>query len=685
MQTLANWWFIHEGIYSREVVYRSLVETVLRDAKRPLTLREITNKLTSVFEQKDAFPEDCVTTGIEQSTHIIPSPDVPGAYTLTEEGVREMTDADHEFEQQRDVFYSHVFLNIEQKTGEPFEKPTKRKQLQEAIDEVLGGVFEKHNLELALGFLRGLDYSFPEEYLVNGLDKEILAAVERIYDEASQIKRLKTVQGIKEALKEVPPSALPYLVGIHRKFFMLKMIGFDPKLQRMRREAMTGRHLYLDTNVVLSALFSEHPQYEVTTKTLSKCQALGMNLYITTETANEVQSQFKIARIRWSRLSQNPTLLEVASNCGDDIIVTTFFKKYRRLGWNAYVEIFADLEAVLRLYGVSTNDVESDGLLELVSDPDNPVSNILRVYKVGKPDETIWHDAFHVYLVDRRRQELQPDEFGHRVWLLTLDGKLSKAQREFARVDNLKPPYAKLIPEWLSRISVYEGPDASGFSPADYVRLVLRARLGLVPKSPDVSTDFLAALAQSRLPIGELTALPIDVLRRVIIKLQMDVDVNRLVDESRESQDPETRHRIDEEFKARLESYVCDIAKRSEDKAEQLESYSVSLETELEQTRSQVANVLEDLSETEQEKDHLEQALTERHRELADTVRRLDDREQELKETKQRQAELIQKVETTEELIQRIRADAIRSRRLMYFGMLMASVFAGVLLFLLLR
>jgi len=678
MDVLANSWFVHEGILSREYVFRCLVETALRDANRPLTLVEVRNRLTSLLKQREAFPEDCIMVGLENNPHIIPSATVVGAYALTEEGITEMKEAEEGFNRAREAFYDHVFTCVELSLGESFAPPSRRALLQDAIDEILGKLFEQHGIEMANALLQGYNYTFPEDYLHNGLGHDIVTAASTLFDEASQIKRLRTAAGVRKALTNIPTVAIPYLISIHRKFFLLKMIGFDPRLQKVQKEALAQRSLFLDTNVILATLFDGHFQHDVTKRTLIKCSNLGMRLFMSKETISEVAGQFERARNNWARLSSNPSLLEVASKCGDDIIVANYVAKYRRLSWSAFSEIFADLESVLRRYGVVKFDENTDRIRDNLAASDDPVATTLRYYKPGKPPETIRHDAFHVYLMDQLRQQDPADEFGHRIWFLTLDVKLTRAQRELVNLPGLAPPYAKLVSDWLPRISIYEGPDASGFSQADYVRLVLQARLGLLPRGPELRTDFLGALAQSRLPLAELAGLPIDVVRRVITRLQTDDEIDRMMVESAGAKDEAAKAEVDEAFKARLEAHMLELAKYDAERTQKLEDYSMGLERHLGETEARAASVEAQLDEIRSQRDREAE-------EKAQLTGELEGTQRELKESQEANQDLAGQSCADQEQLEQLKAEVKKTKRRFYVGVSVAAVLAVVVLYLVLR
>jgi len=309
---------------------------------------------------------------------------------------------------------------------------------------------------------------------------DVMACKKDVHKLSSPIEILDTVlSGVKDESirKSVRRSLIETLKSSNRKFLhilyeailnpvCLRMLSVDLSGSFWKKHDLLEKTFILDTNVLLALILPDHPQHAVTSEIVSITKRLGVNLVLTKRTMLEWVEVLEKANQRFRFLnSTRPSLLRKV----EDIFIYSYFKRKEinpSLMWREYYSQMRRIENLACTSGINLckekeeyiSDVESLRILEHLSD---------EVYRSGKKrldarfiksGSVSEHDAYHLLLVRRLREEEPPSEsLGPSYWFLTYDVSLLEADRALNRL--LKSPHAApsslLMDTWTLMSSLF--------------------------------------------------------------------------------------------------------------------------------------------------------------------------------------------------------------------------------------
>jgi len=245
----------------------------------------------------------------------------------------------------------------------------------------------------------------------------------------------------------------------------LRILSMDPSGAFWKKENLAGKTFILDTNVLFAFLLPDHPQHAVTNEIVSTARNLGVKNVFTKRTMQEWLEVLEKADQRFRFLnSTRPSLLGKV----EDIFIYSYFKRREAvpsLTWHEYYSKMRQVEDLARFSGIQlyeekeeyTSDAEGLKIMEHLSE---------EVYRSGrrrldarfiKSRRVSEHDAYHLLLVRRMREEFPSKSLGPSCWFLTYDVSLLEADKMLNRL--LKSPHATpsslLVDTWVLMASLF--------------------------------------------------------------------------------------------------------------------------------------------------------------------------------------------------------------------------------------
>jgi len=309
---------------------------------------------------------------------------------------------------------------------------------------------------------------------------DIMACQKDVHELVSPAEILDTVLSVvkdESIRKSVRRSLTETLRFPNRKFLhilyeavlnlvCLRMLSIDPSGSFWKKHDLSEKTFILDTNVLLALILPDHPQHAVTSEIVSITKRLGVNFVFTKRTMLEWIEVLEKANQRFRFLnSARPSLLGKV----EDIFIYSYFKRKETnpsLMWREYYSQMKQIENLAHISGIHLwkekeeyiSDVESSRILEHLSD---------EVYRSGrkrldarfiKSSSVSEHDAYHLLLVRRLREEESPLELlGPSYWFLTYDVSLLEADKALNML--LKSPHAVpsslLMDTWVLMSSLF--------------------------------------------------------------------------------------------------------------------------------------------------------------------------------------------------------------------------------------
>jgi len=371
--------------------------------------------------------------------------------------------------------------------GEEFERIAETiKKREEALEKVeseiavrAGGKNASHleNSRTAIGAFRNFIFNFlsAESKFI----ADVMACKKVVHELTSPTEILDTVlSGVEDESirKSVRRSLTETFKSPNRKFLhvlyeailnlvCLRMLSIDPSGSIWKKHDLSEKTFILDTNVLLALILPDHPQHAMTREIVSITKRLEVNFAFTKRTMLEWMEVLEKANQRFRFLnSARPSLLGKV----EDIFIYSYFKRKETnpsLMWREYYSQMKQIENLASNSGINLckekeeyiSDVESLRILEHLS---NEVYRSgrkrldVRFIKSGSVSE---HDAYHLLLVRRLREESPSELLGPSYWFLTYDVSLLEADRALNML--LKSPHAApsslLMDTWVLISSLF--------------------------------------------------------------------------------------------------------------------------------------------------------------------------------------------------------------------------------------
>jgi predicted nucleic acid-binding protein len=507
-----------------------------------LPLEEIYTKINSYpgcFPVTKEVTEEAINNSLKRTPPLIIKSDI--GYRLSEERKIILEKAKASFKESEKKFEEYVILCIEKEYAGELKEEAKQK-ISEIIEPILVEFFNKRVLELDR--VRSIpkytiDASFERTQLEEW--EEIINTYLTNIDFDETIKTVIKI-GIENALFEIPTDGKRYIAAVHNKVFCTKFAMPDPSIIQMEKRMLAKRRLYLDTNVIIKAVFENSREHKICEELLNLRNDFNLQLFFSDFTKEELQRQREKAKKITHLLEQKKSLQLIHSIADTDIVRTYLKRKLSNpsLTIDSFLSIYDPWEEYLfEKYGILYENEFCEQTKKIdVSDRDLVYkyikeAKIKRYKKYREPKtEAVEHDVNEFLLGHILRENYASDELGSKVWIITTDKAVTTKGQNYLKFKYPKPIF-KLVEEWLERLLYINMVDIEGISIEKYIDLIVNTELGAIYEDPSLDIDFTVTLLDSNLPIDELRDLPPEHASRAILRLQEDKEVELLMERSK--------------------------------------------------------------------------------------------------------------------------------------------------------
>jgi len=238
-----------------------------------------------------------------------------------------------------------------------------------------------------------------------------------------------------------------------QNFYILKLLGLDPQARALSKVAFRSSHMYLDSNVIITALLSESRPYHSFKEFYKIARDIGIDICVSKITQDEIRNVIAYQRSIADTYDNIPESME-------DQVTDAFYKTYKKskerdenFTIDKLFAPFENLESTLR------DDfkifIEDEKLYDTILKQKNELEKIKNVLQKKSKDirnkekrkGTLNHDAFHFLLIINKREETP------KTWFLTLDTSLPPASTEILE-DNVSH-LCFTLDSWLQCISPF--------------------------------------------------------------------------------------------------------------------------------------------------------------------------------------------------------------------------------------
>src|SRR5574340_1214184 len=216
-------------------------------------------------------------------------------YQLTEPRKAALIKAYKSYDEYKRIFEDHIISTIEQEFANQLEERDKQR-IKAALEPILVEFFNKRVLEL------DRVRSIPTYTMDTSFDKTQLEEWEEVMDKylaniADDLTTGAVIRaGIRNALSNIPNDAKRYIAAVHNKVFCAKFSMPDPAIIQLEKKMLSKRRLYIDTNVIIDALFEGSTEHNICKELIDLCNYFKIHLFISDFTKEELDRQREKAK-----------------------------------------------------------------------------------------------------------------------------------------------------------------------------------------------------------------------------------------------------------------------------------------------------------------------------------------------------------------------------------------------------
>lgn len=446
-----------------------------------------------------------------------------GRLALSEVRRHQLDEARGRVAAQRAAFHDHMLAKV----SRGGEVTVDADQLRDRLEAELQSVFQQQSVSLAAAWVADNTLDQAVDRLnVEDRMRSIASALSPGGAQKSKIGRSVIADGLEQGLLSLPDAGRAYLASLFHRTVALAMLEQDPTVRQVKHRAAARRVAYLDTNVLLRWMFIADELHPLACQVIELTRAVGAELRVSQFTLRELSHKLNEADAFMKRYRSDPRLLRVA----DDVAVRSFVRAQRELPhlqWSGFIGKLLPPTEWLESKGVGVDAAES--VAPVKNDPRRrEIRAALKRIKQQADDLVIATDASNMMLVARLRDQLAADEMGSRVWLVTLDGALGRADRDLIRSRLLSSGLSKQAQDWCDLLAPCVPPDAEQL--AGYVTFAVQSQFGLLSEDPTfVDTSFLEILSRNGFDLGGLLDTNEAVVCQVLARLQTDQELRELL------------------------------------------------------------------------------------------------------------------------------------------------------------
>lgn len=505
-----------------------------------LSIEDIAAKINSYsgcFSMSVMSIEKALNNSLNRTPSLIDK--TGNSYQLTEERKRIIEKVNASYKESKRVFGDHVISCIESEYANQL-KDEDRQKIIEILEPILVDFFNKRVLEL------DRVKSVPTFTMDTSFEKTEFEEWEEVINyylkklELDLIVKEVIKTGIKKALSEIPADGKRYVAAVHNKVFCTMFSIPEPSIIHKEKKMLRERRLYLDTNVIIKAVFENSTEHQICKELLARCSDFNIQMFISDFTKGELDTQREKAKKHYLLFEQKKAeLLPWIKKTGSSPILRTYLNQKLSnpsLTIDAFLTVYDPWDEYLfEKYGILLESECCERITEIPQDERDIVYKHIKKSKskyFEPKHEAIDHDVNQFFLGHLLRKKYSSDEFGSKVWVITTDRGITTRGQKYLKFKYEKPVF-KLVEEWLERLLYITTVDLEDLPIEKYIDLIVNTELGAIYEDPSIDIDFTATLLDSNLPIDELRCLPPEHASRAISRLQEDKEVEQLVEKAK--------------------------------------------------------------------------------------------------------------------------------------------------------
>jgi hypothetical protein len=375
-----------------------------------------------------------------------------GKYFLREDRRSQISRVVREKEQMLDEIEDLLRTKTEEKYLDRLS-PEQKKEIIENFYSYLASLFVERSEAIAkilTGMIPDLKSALPRQIFESTIRRIPNEKIREAYHKA-----------FLEVIDNPTESFLKFLFSVSQNLICIQVLNLDPTCQKLQKNALSEKVLFLDTNVIISLVCERDPYHQITKDLIDLTLSLGTKFVVTEKTIEEyskvLEDANKSPKILKSKENRSTRLLK-------DPFILSFISEKDSLPsqtWEGYYLRMKQIGSVLQnKFRIETYKEEHDDIKEKPSFSEI-ADQVTRCYQAfrhrPKTIDVAEHDAFHLLLVRELRKNEPAGVLGPKYWFITTDTTLLCVDRAINRKLDYsdKTPSSMLSEIWLEMISPF--------------------------------------------------------------------------------------------------------------------------------------------------------------------------------------------------------------------------------------
>jgi hypothetical protein len=508
-------------------LYDFMVSLALYESDESMTETELVESVAELLPTGASVAHDQIHVAVDAHVELgLIDRDGAGELRLSALRYGQLDEARIRLVAHRTAFHDHMLGTVTERAALSGDEA---RVLYEALEDRLQELLRAQSSTLAAAWAGGggFDAALQELNAREHL-KEVANRVAPGGAQPNAVRRTALALGLEIGLSTLPTDAAAYLGALYQRTVAFALLEQDPHIRRVKSQLASQRLAYLDTNVVMAAMFDADHEHDLACQVLELTRTLGADLRVTRFTIDELTRRLEDANRWMARYRGDASLRAVV----DDVVVRSYHRATRTspaLRWGAFIGGFDPPDAWLAEHGIT---VERDRCQETEQDRrvEQARSAVKRHRNHVASDRVLQTDALNLVHVERARRNLVSDEMGNRAWFVTFDRGLSRADRYLVEHNIFGYGVTRLSQGWVDLLSPCLPPDNEHLS--EYVTHLVQSQFSLLAEDPMfVNKDFLLTITRSRFDVASILDTTPERARQILIRLQQEEELQALLGE----------------------------------------------------------------------------------------------------------------------------------------------------------
>jgi len=442
-----------------------------------LTKSQIESTLKSIFGI--AMPMDMIKESLERLVSkkaLIVQQTPQTTYLLSEDRQKRVSSHNKDYEALRNIVTKELLDRIQKAHSGATEHASK---ITEVFFCTISQIFSRYG-SVCSDQITGAKGAVQE---IASLPDFQQICVECVKALASPTLRKKVKDELRACFLKPSKEFIYFLHSMAQAYTVLQILVLDPKLQTLVKENFCKKKLYLDTNVILS-LMCVAEEHDTVMRIVYLTNKLGVPMVFTPETRKEFQDYLDYSKRLYKRI---PIHKKSIINKTEPLMANPFIRSYwiesaeKQLEWTAFITRMEGFQEFLEdKFSITIEATPKEIWMDTEY---GELNRAVYLADLDKHESAIAHDAYHLLMIKKKREEETVDELGERSYFLTRDYTLNRAERIVYRDSRI--PSNLSIDVWSQMILPFLSPKLVTEEASKAYMMVLASKFPSLTRSVD--------------------------------------------------------------------------------------------------------------------------------------------------------------------------------------------------------